>query len=86
MEPGPDMIHAWWLKKQTSLHEHMTTRMNQLIMEELHPEFVTKGDIVLILKYPEKGAVPSNHRPITSLCTAWEFESGIIADHSSKHG
>ena len=29
--PGPDMIHAFWLKKLTALHSRLATQMSQLI-------------------------------------------------------
>ncbi|XP_055361305.1 uncharacterized protein LOC129603548 [Betta splendens] len=29
--PGPDMIHAYWLKKLTAIHERLAAQMNQLL-------------------------------------------------------
>uniref|UniRef100_A0A7N8XHF5 Reverse transcriptase domain-containing protein n=1 Tax=Mastacembelus armatus TaxID=205130 RepID=A0A7N8XHF5_9TELE len=83
--PGPDMIHTYWLKKLTALHERLAAQMNQLLMDGTHPEWLTEGRTVLILKDPQKGAVPSNYRPITCLCTTWKLLSGIIAAKMSRH-
>ena len=34
--------------------------------------------MVLIMKDPKKGMIPSNYRPMTCLCTTWKLLSGII--------
>ena len=87
--PGPDMIHAYWLKKLTALHSRLATQMSHLIAEGSHPEWLTTGRTVLIMKDPEKGTVPNNYRPITCLPTTWKLLSGIIAqkvqDHTGSH-
>lgn len=83
--PGPDMIHAYWLKKLTALHERLAAQMNQLLRDGTHPEWLTQGRTILILKDPSKGAVPSNYRPITCLSTTWKLMSGIIAAKISGH-
>ena len=87
--PGPDMIHAFWLKKLTALHSRLATQMSQLIATGSHPEWLTTGRTVLIMKDPEKGTVPSNYRPITCLPTTWKLLSGVIArkvqDHTSSY-
>ena len=73
------MIHAFWLKKLTALHSRLATQMSQLIATGSHPEWLTTGRTVLIMKDPEKGTVPSNYRPITCLPTTWKLLSGVIA-------
>ncbi len=83
--PGPDMIHTYWLKKLTALHERLAAQMNQLLRDGTHPDWLTQGRTVLILKDPQKGPIPSNYRPITCLCTTWKALSGIIAAKMSKH-
>ncbi|XP_032426375.1 uncharacterized protein LOC116724756 [Xiphophorus hellerii] len=83
--PGPDMIHAYWLKKLTALHERLADQMNQLLQSGTHPEWLTEGLTILIQKDPSKGPVPPNYRPITCLSTTWKLMSGIIAAKISKH-
>uniref|UniRef100_A0A3B5PPD0 Reverse transcriptase domain-containing protein n=1 Tax=Xiphophorus maculatus TaxID=8083 RepID=A0A3B5PPD0_XIPMA len=83
--PGPDMIHAYWLKKLTALHERLADQMNQLLQSGTHPEWLTEGRTILIQKDPSKGPVPPNYRPITCLSTTWKLMSGIIAAKISKH-
>ncbi|XP_025766930.1 uncharacterized protein LOC112848110 [Oreochromis niloticus] len=56
--PGPDMVHTYWLKKLTALHERLAAQMNQLLVDERHSEWLTEGKTVLILKDPQKGPVP----------------------------
>ena len=83
--PGPDMLHAFWLKQLTSLHNRMAKQMNQLLEEGSHPEWLTKGTTVLIMKDPKQGAIPKNYRPITCLPTTWKLFSGIIAQKIQQH-
>ena len=59
--PGPDMIHNDSLKKLTELHESLAAQMNQLLMSETHPEWLTQGWTFLIMKDPQKGIIPSNY-------------------------
>lgn len=80
MPPGPDMIHPYWLKKLTALHE-----LNQLLMDGTHHEWLTEGRTVLILKDLQKRAIPSNYRPITCLSTTWKLLPGIIATKMNRH-
>nr|XP_049581805.1 uncharacterized protein LOC125972245 [Syngnathus scovelli] len=68
--PGPDMIHSYWLKKLTTLHERLAAQMNQLLRDGT--EWLTQGCTILIQKDPSKGTVPSNYRPITCLSTTWK--------------
>ena len=83
--PGPDMIHAYWLKKLTSLHNRLACQMQQLLLEENHPAWLTKGRTILLMKDPQQGAIPKNYRPITCLCTMWKLMSGILADKLLTH-
>ncbi|TWW61836.1 hypothetical protein D4764_04G0004830 [Takifugu flavidus] len=53
--------------------------MDQLLTSGNHPEWLTQGRKVLIMKDPQKGTIPSNYRPITCLSTTWKLLSGIIA-------
>ena len=87
--PGPDMVHGYWLKKLTALHQRLATQMNQLIQTGNHPEWLTQGRTSLLMKDPKQGAIPKNYRPITCLPTTWKLFSGIIAqkiqDHMDKY-
>jgi len=83
--PGPDMIHAYWLKKFTALHSRLAWQMERLITTGDHPSWLTLGRTVLIMKNPDQGAVPKNYRPITCLSTTWKLLSGIIADKIQEH-
>ncbi|TWW59899.1 hypothetical protein D4764_06G0014290 [Takifugu flavidus] len=59
--------------------------MNQLLTSGDHPEWLTQGRTVLIMKDPQKGTIPSNYQPITCLSTTWKLLSGIIAAKISRH-
>lgn len=83
--PGPDMIHAYWLKKLTALHRRLAQQMDNMIADGDHPEWLTQGRTVLIMKDSSKGAIPSNYRPITCLSTTWKLLSGILADKIQDH-
>ena len=83
--PGPDMIHAYWLKKFTALHSRLAWQMEKLITTGDHPSWLTLGRTVLIMKDPDQGPVPKNYRPITCLSTTWKLLSGIIADKIQEH-
>ena len=81
--PGPDMIHAYWLKKLTSLHIRLTYQMEKLVTEGDHPSWLTQGRTVM--QDPQQGPIPSNYRPITCLSTTWKLLSGILADKIGVH-
>ena len=83
--PGPDMIHTYSLKKLTALHECLVTQMNQLLRSGTHPEWLTQGWTVLIMKNPQRGRISSNYWPITCLSTTWKLLSGIIVAKVRKH-
>ncbi|XP_051919952.1 uncharacterized protein LOC127599769 [Hippocampus zosterae] len=80
--PGPDMVHTYWLKKLTALHECLAALMNQLLRDGTHPAWLTEGRTIVIMKDPSMGAVPSNYRPITCLSTTRKL---IIAAKISGH-
>ena len=83
--PGPDMIHAYWLKKLKALHSRLAKQMNQLIQNGNHPKWLTQGRTTLLIKDPQQGAIPKNYRPITCLPTTWKLFSGIIAQKIQQH-
>lgn len=41
--PGCDLIHTYWLKKLIALHVHLAAQTNQLLMNEIHPEWLNEG-------------------------------------------
>ena len=47
--------------------------------------WLTEGQTVLILKNPQKEAIPSNYQPITCLCTTWKLLSSIIVSRIAGH-
>jgi hypothetical protein len=83
--PGHDMIHAFWLKKLTSLHSRLARHMEELITNGDHPSWLTRGRTILIMKDPIQGPIPKNYRPITCLPTMWKLLSGIMADKIMEH-
>ena len=79
------MIHTYWLKKPTPLHERLAAQMNQLLISGTHPEWLTQSWTVLIMKDPQKGTRPSNYGPLTCLSTTWMRLSGITETKVSRH-
>ena len=58
---GPDMIHAYWLKKLTSLYKRLACQMEKLVTEEDHPSWLTEGRTVIVMKDPQQDPVPNNY-------------------------
>ena len=83
--PGPDMIHAYWRKKLTSLYKRLAYQMEKLVTEGDHPSWLTQGRTVLVMKDPQQGPIPSNYRPSTCLSTTRKLLSGILADKIGVH-
>ena len=77
--PGPDLIHGFWLKKFSSLHNTLLFYFNDLLLGKsmLDPKLAT-GRTVLIIKDPNKGSVPTNYRPITCLSSVYKLLTGIL--------
>ena len=71
--PGPDMIHAYWLKKLTSIQKSLSTEGN-------HPSWLTQGRTVLVMKDPQQGPISRNYRPITCLSTTRNLLSNLLAN------
>ena len=76
--PGPDMIHTYWLKHLTAVHERLAAQL-------LASDWLTQGRTVLVMKDPHKGTTMSNCRPISCLFTIWKVLSGIIAAKLQVH-
>jgi hypothetical protein len=90
--PGPDMVHAYWLKKLTSLHEQIAQNLNAIVKGDIpSPGWLADGTTSLQLKDVAKGSQdPANYRPITCLSTTWKLLSSILAsaigDHLNQNG
>lgn len=82
--PGPDEVHAFWLKKLTSLHAPMANLYQRSIAEGC-PEWMTTGRTVLLQKDKAKGTAVDNYRPITCLPSMWKLLSKIISDSLQRH-
>ena len=82
---APDMIHAYWLTKLTSLSQKACMSNEKLVTEGDHPSWLTQGRTVLVIKDPQQGKIPSNCRPIICLSTTWKLLSGVLADKVKVH-
>jgi len=84
--PGPDMVHAFWLKKLTSLHPALVRSLNNILnnTEEI-PQWMTVGTTHLLLKEGKDSSDPSNYRPITCLPSIWKLLTGILAKEVDEH-
>ncbi|XP_030767083.1 uncharacterized protein LOC115890869 [Sitophilus oryzae] len=76
--PGPDEIHGYWLKHLTKLHERLAGQFNTVLDDPTDYQWLTLGKTFLIMKDPQKGAIPSNYRPITCLPTTFKVLTGIL--------
>ena len=83
--PGPDGIRGFWFKKFLSLHEPITTSLQQCMATGVIPAWMVKGRTVLIQKDPAEGTVASNYRPIACLPLMWKLLTGIFADKIYDH-
>ena len=48
--PGPDIIHIYWLKHLTAVHERLAAQMNQLLATGSHLDWLTQERTVLVNK------------------------------------
>ncbi|XP_048856684.1 NACHT, LRR and PYD domains-containing protein 12-like [Brienomyrus brachyistius] len=58
------MIHAYWLKKLTALHERLAAQMNQLLMDGTHPEWLTKGHLLSQCQHRMKHTLRKKCQPV----------------------
>ena len=66
--PGRDGVQGYWIKNLSSLHKHVSSQMNRILMgEDDLLEWMTQGRTVLCQKDPEKGNTADNYWPITYL-------------------
>ncbi|XP_030752876.1 uncharacterized protein LOC115879951 [Sitophilus oryzae] len=83
--PGPDEIHGYWLKHLTKLHERLAGQFNTVLDDPTDYQWLTLGKTFLIMKDPQKGAIPSNYRPITCLPTTFKVLTGILGEAIYAH-
>ena len=85
--PGPDQIHAYWLKKLTSTHDSLAKFLDKTVNGgEQVPKWLPHGTTHLLMKDPQKSSNdPSNYRPITCLPTMWKLLTAILASEVTKH-
>lgn len=55
------MIHTYWLKKLTVMHEYLAAQMKQLRAADIHPDWIIQGKTMLVMKDSHKGTAPANH-------------------------
>ena len=72
-------------KTFTSLHSVLAMALQDCLNKGDIPEWMVKGRTVLIQKYPAKGTVANNYRPIACLPLMWKLLSGIFADKIYDH-
>ena len=76
--PGVDEVHGFWLKHLISLHSRLSDQYNMMLQKRDIEDWMTTGKTFLILKDKNKGAIPSNYRPITCLPTMFKLFTGIL--------
>ncbi|XP_067947074.1 uncharacterized protein [Watersipora subatra] len=59
--------------------------MECLLEEGNHPEWLTNGQTVLLIKDPQQEPIPKNYRPIMCLLNIWKLLSGIVAVKLEEH-
>ena len=65
--PGPDLVHGFWLKGFSSLHERVGLQLKESLDSEFLPSWLTRGRTSLLQKNKSKDNVAINYRPITCL-------------------
>lgn len=83
--PGVDHIHNFWYKRFTSIHEHLTTQINKIILEPNKlPQFLTQGKTYIKPKNSDTQN-PANYRPLTCLPTLYKIITSLITHKIEKH-
>lgn len=78
------MILTYWLIKLITLHKCLSAQINQPLMDEIHREWLTESQTVLIPTDPHIAPVTSNYRQITFSST-WKLLSGITVVSMNRH-
>ena len=83
--PGVDLIHAFWWKKFSDIHEHLPDQLQE-VLEGSVPNWMVTERTTLIQKVKSKlGSIPSNFRPITCLPIIWKLLTLILAKVVYQH-
>ena len=77
--PGKDEVHRFCIKHLTSLHPRIAQQLNRLLETATIEERLSTRKTILLMKNKNAGAIPSNYRPITCLCTTFKLMTAIIA-------
>ena len=83
--PGPDLVHGFWLKNFSSLHERGRLQLKQCLDGGFVLSWLTRRKTSLFQKDKSKGNVGSNYRPIACLPLMWKLLTGVIADQIYPH-
>ena len=73
--PRKDEKHGFWIKHLTSLHPRIAQQLNRPLETAIIEEWLSTGKTILLMKNKKAGAIPSNYRPITCLCTTFNHDS-----------
>ena len=79
------MIHGFWIKRLTALHERIKSQIQACINAGQLPANMCHGRTVLIQKSKEGGNIPSNFRPITCLSNIYKLVTAIIKEAIYNH-
>ena len=81
--PGPpEGFQSYWLKKLTTLHEHLAKQMDNVVSNiEGIPKWMTLSKTGFFCqKDPSKGNSVDNYRPIPCLPLMWKLMTRTIAE------
>ena len=67
------------------MHPKIAQQLNRLLETATIEEWLSTGKTILLMKNKKAGAILSNHRPITCLCTTFKLMTAIIADAIQNH-
>ena len=82
---GQDVIHGFWLKILTSLHQVTVDVLHRSVQTANIAEWALESRTVVIQKDASKGNVVGNYRPIACLNLIWKLLTGIIAEKLYEH-
>ena len=83
--PGPDLIHGFWLKNFSSLHEWVMLQLKECLDTRFLPSCLTRGRASLLQKNKGKGNVVGKYRPTACLPLMRKLLTGVIADQIYAH-
>ena len=83
--PGPDLVHGYWLKTFSSLHERVRLQLKECFDSGFAPSWLTRGRTSLLQKDKSKDNAASNYRPITSFPLILKLLTGVIAGQIYAH-